>query len=151
MSTMPPDSSSSMDQYGMDRITEITGSGGKVTSTQSLTDPSKIGLDVNVDNVIGGSFAAAGLSTALKTQKMIVTDSPQKVPATPLAGRNAISIRVWGTNVVYFGDSTLTADQGYPKFQYEEVATDVKDNASVEIWAVCDTGKTCEIRIWEEA
>lgn len=123
------------------------GDGSKLNTLTTVSG--KNGVDVNVLNTLTSS--PSGLSTGLKTSRVIITDVAQKVPATALANRNAISIRVLGINTVYFGNSTLTTSNGYPKFQYEEITADIKDNASVDIYAVCEAGRTCEIAILEIA
>lgn len=112
----------------------------------------KHGLDVNViGGVVSGEFTSSGLGKGLRSQRIIVTDQPTKVPLIPLADRNGMSIRIWGSNFVYFGNSDVTVNEGYPKRQYEEIVLDVKDNAAVELYAVCDPGLTCELRIMELA
>lgn len=111
-----------------------------------------VGLDVNVvGGVVSGTFSFSGLSTDLRTQAITVTDSPTKIPTTALANRNSISVRVWGSSTVYFGDTSVDVSNGYPKLYSEEIILDIKDNASVELWAVCDTGQSCEVRIMEVA
>lgn len=129
---------------------------GTPTDLFTSTDiGAKVALDVNVANTISATAVPGGLSTNLKTTRVIVSDVPQKVPGSALANRNTLSIRVLGAPTVYFGSSTVTnstgLNPGYPKFQYEEIFADVKDNSAVEFWAVCDTGLTCEIVIMEIA
>ncbi len=120
-----------------------------VTST---TVSSHVGLDVNlIGGVVSGTFQSSGLSTSLKNSVMTITDVASKVPATPLTNRNALSIRVWGSNTVYFGGSTVTAAAGYPRLSLEEIQMDIKDNSSVELWAICASGQTSEVRILEVA
>lgn len=113
----------------------------------------KVAADVNViGGSISGTFEPTGLSHNVKTSVMMVTDTPALVTPAPLADRNAMSIRVWGTNTVYFGESPLlTSATGYPKLTMEELALDIKDNVAMEIWAVCETGKTSELRVLELA
>jgi Ca2+-binding RTX toxin-like protein len=112
----------------------------------------KVGLDVNViGGVVSGEFSSSGLKNGLRTTKIVITDVPTKVPASALADRNGISIRVWGSNTVYFGGSDVTSDTGYPKRQFEEIVADIKDDAAVELYAVCDEGATSEVRVLELA
>lgn len=126
------------------------GDGTKIVT--ATTVDSDVGLDVNIiGGVVSGDFQSSGLQKQLKSQSIIITEVPTKVPAIPIVDRNAISIRVWGTNVVYFGDASVTVEDGYPKKQFEEISLDVKDNAAVEIYAVCSIGQTCELRIMELA
>lgn len=96
-----------------------------------------------------GSFSQTGLSLGMAVSAVTVTDVASKVPLTPLVGRNTMTVRVWGSNTVYFGDSTVTAASGYPKLQYEEISIDIKDASPVELWAVCASGLTSEVRVLE--
>jgi hypothetical protein len=113
---------------------------------------SDVGLDVNlIGGVVSGNFTASGLSTGLRTSVITVTDSPTKIPETALTGRNTLSVRVWGTNTIYVGGSTVSTTIGYPKRQYEEISMDIKGDASVELYAICASGLTCEIRVLEIA
>ena len=108
----------------------------------------KTGLDVNL---IAGEVNTSGLSKALKPTAKTITDVATKVPTVPLDDRNGISVRVWGDATVYFGDGTVTAANGYPKRKYEEIMIDIKDNPSVELYAICASGESSEIRILEVA
>lgn len=118
----------------------------------STTIGPKQGLDVNVaGGVVSGDFTTSGLSLDIKASTLTITDVPSAVPVTPLTDRNTISVRVWGDKIVYFGDSSVTSVAGYPKFQFEEIFMDIKDNPSVQLYAVCATGESCELRILEIA
>lgn len=120
-----------------------------VTATPVGSD---VGLDVNiVGGVVSGSFTQSGLSIGIKTTRFTVTDTPQPIPATAFANRNTLSVRVLGASTVYFGGNALTATNGYPKFQFEEISMDVTDDAGVNLYAVCDTGESSEIAILEIA
>lgn len=126
------------------------GDGTKFATATQVS--SKVGLDVNlIGGIVSGNFTSSGLSTGLKTQTITVTDTATKIPSVSLENRNSMSIRIWGTNIVYFGSSDVTSANGYPKRQYEEVIIDIKDNSEVELYAICDTGQTCELRILEVA
>lgn len=128
-----------------DSIAIGDGTGKHVTVT---TIGAKNGLDVYIE---GGVIAQGGLSIGIKTSKIVVTDVPTKLPTIPLNNRNSMSIRVWGANTVYIGDSSVDATTGYPKLQYEEFSIDIKDNLAVNLYGICETGKTCEVRIFEVA
>lgn len=114
---------------------------------------SQVGLDVNVvGGVVSGTFSPTGLSTGLKFTKVTVTSTPTKVTPAPLVNRNGITIRVWGDFTVYFGaDNTVSSATGYPKMTKEEIALDIKENSNVELWVVCASGQTSEIRVFEVA
>jgi hypothetical protein len=114
----------------------------------STTVGSDIGLDVNI---IGGEIAIGGLAGPIATGAVTVTDTPTKIPASALSGRETVSFRNWGKNVVYFGNSSVTVANGYPRLRYEEIMMDVTDDTDVEVYAVCESGKTSEVRVMEIA
>lgn len=126
--------------------------GDGVDLVTATTVGSDVGLDVNViGGVVSGTFTPTGLSTDIKTQAINVTSTATKIPTTSLVGRNAISVRVWGTNTVYFGDNTVTVANGYPKMQNEEIILEIRDGAAVDLYGICDTGLSCEVRVMELA
>lgn len=136
-----------------DSIAVGDAAGNLVTTTNVGPD---VGLDVNIiGGVVSGEFSATGLSTGLKTQEIIITDVATKIPGIPLADRNGMSVRIWNpldtSIVVYIGSSTVTANNGYPKLHGEEITLDIKENAAVELYGICETGKTAKVRILELA
>lgn len=116
----------------------------------NVTQATGTSLHTVVDS---GSITAnpVGLKTGLATSQLTVTDVAQKVPTSDLTNRNVLSIRILGSNTVYFGNSTVTTPTGYPKYQYEEIVMDVQDKPAVDIWAICPAGQTCVIAIMEIA
>lgn len=141
--TLPPEQQISID--AQDDSIRL----GDGTNLNTLTTVNaKVGIDVNL---IGGVVSSIGLQTGLKAQALTITDVPTKIPNTDLASRNGMCVRVWGNAAVYFGASNVSAAQGYPKRQYEEFIVDIKDNASVDLYGVCDTGLTSEVRVFEIA
>jgi hypothetical protein len=136
----------------VDQASDSIRLGDGVNLITSTAVSSKHGLDVNIiGGVVSGTFDPSGLKTALRPSVLTVTDVATAVPVSPLANRNTMTVRIWGTNTVYFGDSTVTSTNGYPKMQSEEIFIDIKDNPSVELYAICASGETCEIRILEIA
>jgi len=118
----------------------------------STVKAGKRGLDVAIiDGALSGDFTQSGLSKELKASVFTVTDTPQIIPATAIADRNTVSIRVWGSATVYFGSTTMTSSNGYPKKQFEEMVLAVTNNPLVAIYAVCATGQTSEVRVLELA
>lgn len=112
----------------------------------------KVALDVAVvDGIVSGSFTTAGLQNGIKTTALTVTDVPTKIPSTAFFDRNTMSVRVWGANTVYFGEMGVTSTSGYPKKYLEEISMDIKDNVAVDLYAVCATGQSSEVRIIEIA
>lgn len=115
-----------------------------------------VGLDVNViGGVVTGNFTSSGLSTGLSVSEITVTDVATAIPNIPLANRNGMSIRIWNPNdtsvVVYIGGAAVTAANGYPRMHGEEFQIDVKDNNAVKIYGICESGKSCKVRILEVA
>ena len=123
-----------------------------VTTT---TVSAKHGLDVAiVAGGVTGTLQPQGLSTALRQKHVTITDVATKIPATALTDRNTMTIRVIGANTVYLGSSTVVstlghADGGYPKYQNEEFAVDIQASAAVDLYGICETGKTCIVAILE--
>lgn len=124
---------------------------GNIVTTGPGTDPSRTGIDVNVISGVSGDFTPNGLKTGLKTQSIIVGDTPTALPGVALTARNGISVRVWGNTTIYVGDSSVTADQGYPRRQFEEIQLDITNAASVTLYGICESGQSCEVRIIEIA
>jgi hypothetical protein len=111
------------------------------------------GVDSLAVNIVGGVINSSpqGLSTSIKTTRLIVTDTPTSLPPTSLSGRNTLSVRIMGVNTVFFGSSTVSPTTGYPKYSNEEIFCDVRDNASTRLFAVCESGQTSEVAIIELA
>lgn len=126
------------------------GDGSGITFASITTIGPKRGLDVNViGGTLTGTFTPSGLRTACRAIALTITSVAVKVPLSSLTDRNGVSVRVWGANIVYFGDSTVSSTQGYPKLFREEVMIDITDD--VDLWAVCAAGETSELRIFEVA
>jgi hypothetical protein len=130
-----------------DNIALASADGSKKVDVETVGG--KNGLDVNVLNQIAST--PIGLSTAIRTQRVTVTDVATELPPIALTNRNTISVRVIGTATVYFGDNSVSASDGYPKFQFEEIFMDVRDNNSVALYGICDPGQSCEVAIIEIA
>ena len=59
-----------------------------------------------------GTFSVSGLNVEIKTTTMNVGTTAVKLPATPLSGRNSISIyNLSETDILYIGKSDVTADR----------------------------------------
>lgn len=124
---------------------------GVLLNTLTAVGP-KNGIDVNViAGSMTGTFQQTGLTQGLKQSVYTITDVAQLIPPTALANRNGLSIRNWGTNVCYVGNSSVTAADGYPKQPGEEIQADVRGDAPVGFWLVCETGKTTQVRVLEVA
>lgn len=110
------------------------------------------GLNVKVLNQL--EVTPQGLSVGIQNTVITVGTTPTKIPAVPFANRNSMSVRVWNLAdtavIIYFGKSTVTTANGYPKGHGEEVILDVQDNAAVELYAVVAAG-TAEVRVLELA
>lgn len=108
-----------------------------------------INPDGSINAGISGTINPSGLSTALKASRLTVTSVATQVPATALTGRNTMSVRILGDKDIVFGDSTVTFATGYPKYQFEEMVLDIQTNPTINLWAICNTGNTCELAILE--
>jgi hypothetical protein len=134
-----------------DSIASYTKDGTGQAITSTLVS-SQRGLDVAIiAGGVTGTLQPQGLSGAIKAQRVTVTDVATKIPGTALANRNSMMVRVVGTNTVYFGDLTVTAAAGYPRYEREEIFLDIQGGASTDLYAICDTGKTCVVAVFEVA
>lgn len=111
------------------------------------------GLDVNIiGGVVSGTFSPTGLTIGMATTLITITDVATPIPGSPLTNRNGLSARVMGTNTVYFGNSSVDSASGYPKFQFEEITIDIRSMTSnTELYGICESGKTCDVRVFEVA
>jgi hypothetical protein len=114
----------------------------------------KVAADVNVLNNIDVQFS--GLNIAMKITTMEVTDVAGKIPATPLAQRNAIAVtNLDAVETIYVGPSTVTAGRslgttaGWEIGPSETFNVDITEN--IELWAVADTGATVKVKVLELA
>jgi len=107
----------------------------------------KQALNVNVLNSL--SYKPSGLDKALKCRQVNITDTPTPIIVTPLTDAQTISIRILGKETVWFNDSSVSTTNGYPKFYLEEISADISEDISVEIYGICETGKTSRIAILE--
>lgn len=115
-----------------------------------VKDPNAIVQLTDISNKLD-DLQFNGLSTALKSSAQTATDVRSQVTPTPLTGRNTLIVRNNGTVNVYFGDATVTAANGYPKGPGEELVIDLQDNVAVQLWAICETGRSANLRILEVA
>lgn len=101
-----------------------------------------------INGAVSGTLRLLGASSALQVKKIIITDVPTLIK-TDSPERDSMAARVMGFNPVYLGPSNVTVADGYPKFQYEEIIADIKAVAATEIYGICETGKTSEVRVIE--
>lgn len=137
-------------EVSIDQATDSIKLGDGTTLFTSTSTSGHTGLDVAIiAGSVTGTFNPVGLKNGLKNSRIVVTDIPTLVPASAFDLRNSISVRVWGTETVYFGDSAVDINTGYPKRQFEEITLDIQADASVYLYAVCPTAVTSELRIME--
>lgn len=140
----------------IDHVDDSVAIGTTATLFTGTSAGSQFGLDVNVLNPttgialtgsISGTFQPTGLNTGLSSTAIFATSAVQFIPV--IAGQNGVSIRVWNpTNaVVYFGASTVTSDNGYPKVYREEIIADARDTPGVYIYFVTEGAATAELRV----
>lgn len=102
-----------------------------------------------------GEFTVSGLSKGLLITTMLVLDTAIAIPSTPLADRNTISLINLGTNTIYLGGATVTADRaigttaGWEIGPNEGINFDVK--GVVVIYGVCEPGNSTLLKIMEIA
>ena len=98
-----------------------------------------------------GTFVFSGLKTAFKVTVMTITDIAQKIPTTALTARNSFTVKSEDeTNNVWIGNSDVNdTTTGWALEPLDYLNFDVTNN--IELWAVCSSGKTAQIRILELA
>lgn len=137
-------------QVSIDNTTDSIAIGTSAQLFTGTASGSKFGMDVNIlGGTITGELNPVGLKNLFSSSGMIVGPTPVMLPS--VSGQNSMSVRVWGANPVYFGNSSVAASitatyPGYPKIQYEEVVIDLQKSASAPVYAVCDAGASSELR-----
>lgn len=113
-------------------------------------DFQKLKVNGDGDLKVAGIFdvTTSGASGGLATKAITITDVPTLIK-TDLASRDVSSARIMGNETVYIGGSTVTVANGYPKFYLEEIIADITEAGPVELYGVCEAGKTCEVRVFE--
>jgi len=127
----------------------IDAAGGDNIKISDGTNTLLVNPDGSINAGISGTINPSGLSTALKASRLTITSVATQVPTSALTGRNTMSVRVLGDKDIVFGDSTVTFATGYPKYQFEEMVLDIQTNPTINLWAICNTGETCEVAILE--
>lgn len=125
--------------------------GASTSALQITGNTSLASIDSKLTSPISVIANPAGLQTGLATSQITITSVAQKIPVSDLANRNTMSVRILGTSVVFFGNSSVTTANGYPKYQYEEIVLDIQNKPAVDLWAVCPASQSCIIAIMEIA
>lgn len=101
-----------------------------------------------------GEFIFTGLSLAFRTTTKIIGDTEIALPPSILTARKSFALHNKGPNILYIGESGVTADSvdgsitsGWevPPNSYFNVDT----AEAVELYGICETGKTTTIKILE--
>lgn len=97
-----------------------------------------------------------GLTTAIRTTTMTVTDVATPLPAVPLANRQAIAIvNLDAAEVLYIGNSNVTADRvagntaGWEVNAQEGFNLDVTD--TIVLYGIAEAGQSILVKIMEIA
>ena len=88
----------------------------------------------------------SGTTGSIKSQAQTITTTAAKVPATPLTGRNTLTIQNLGPKLVYIGDSTVTSSNGLELPVGGIFNVDIAD--IVDIYALTSVS-TSEVRVFE--
>jgi hypothetical protein len=111
-------------------------------------------LRVTTDSV-SGTFSPTGLTKGLLVTTMTITDVATKIPLSALLERNAVSIQNKGAEILYLGNSNVTADSvegttsGWEIYAGSYMGFDITD--AIDIYGICETGKSVLIKILELA
>jgi len=91
------------------------------------------------------SFIALALSIKIRVQVVDVSTTATKLPSSPLVGRKYIRIQNVGTETIYIGNSSVTADTsstgGFQLKPYATWAADFTHNVDVYGIVASGTGK----------
>jgi hypothetical protein len=106
---------------------------------------------------VTGTFTASGLTIAGRITTVDIGDTATALPAVALSQRNALAIHNTSeTDAVYIGySSAVTADNvlgttsGWYVGPNENFNIDITE--SIILYAICETGKTCRVKINEVA
>ena len=85
---------------------------------------------------------------ALKSSAVTITDSPTKIPTSPLDKRKSILIQNNGTVVAYLGASNVSTTNGFPIYPRGVAHMTIED--TVDVFGIVATG-TVNFRILEGA
>jgi len=102
-----------------------------------------------------GTFTPTGLNIGQLITTMVVGDTAMPLPAAALASRNELVIHNKGPETLYIGNSDVTADTVVGTTSGFEVISGGFQNISitnnVEMYGICEAGKSTTIKVWEIA
>lgn len=134
----------SVDDHGLEAIRK---------STEEITPGDK--SEYRIRTTATGTFTLSGLQNGGRVTTMTVGDTAIPLPATPLAARNAISIRnLSSTDKLYIGYSTaVTADRVVGVTSGDEIDPDAGFNVDITdeviLYGICESGKSVMIKVHE--
>jgi hypothetical protein len=101
-----------------------------------------------------GEFIFTGLSIAFRTTTKIIGDIEIALPPSVLSARKSFCVHNKGPNILYIGESGVTADSVDGSFTsgWEVLPNsyfNVDTAEAVELYGICETGKTTTIKILE--
>lgn len=140
---------------------KISGRGGVVDTFTATHIGADVGLDVNIINdtplSVSGEFTPSGLRTAGRNTTRLIIDSVAAIPLIPLVDRNSLTVtNLDPVETIYVGfDTSVTADSvvgttsGFRLQPGESFSIDITDE--VEIYGICETGKSAKVIITELA
>lgn len=104
---------------------------------------------------VTGTITPSGLTIAIRNTTMDVTDVATPLPASALAQRNSMTVDNYGTDPLYVGPATVTADSvvgttsGRRINVGESFNLDIRD--SIVLYGIAPAGKTIRVLITELA
>ncbi len=79
----------------------------------------------------------------IRQDTVTVGNTATKIPTSPLSKRLSILIMNIGTEVVYIGDATVTAINGFPLYPRGTLRLDIED--SIDVYGIATTSAECRI------
>lgn len=134
--------------YTTDSVTAYQG-----TSPWVVSGTVDIGNWISTIEVTQGTdpwkVADQGCNTGHKITSQNITDTESEIAATPLTGRSRILVQNVGADTVYLKEATGVSTADFRLYKNEVLELPI--GASLNLFAICATGKTATLKIWELA
>jgi hypothetical protein len=122
----------------------------------TLNSDGETAIRTVAETELTGEISISGLSEAIRTTTMLVTDVATPLPAVALANRNAMMIQNKSpTETLYIGNSNVTADTVLGTTSGSEIGPLESQNMDIKpdivLYARAETGKTILIKVTELA
>ena len=142
----------------MAQIDEVNEHGLEVLKRSAIMPDDAHKWRLAIRTTATGEFSQSGLSKGIKTRCFLVTDVATPIPPTSLSERNTILFRNHSSNIVFIGDSNVSATRitgddtgGYEVDPNSTFTVDIKATTLSTLYAICESGKTAICKTMELA